>query len=164
QARIRNVVGKASRTVTADELFDFTHGPTAGSFEPLLLGGRQRDASDLTRQREVDGARSELLRGLGQLFECFGHPEFLLREFRAVAEKTVGVFVEGGKAEPKVRSRAAPSEKRASLLEIEPRPFGGETNELFMGLTRGRRNRSLKKPVKHIPNKMLTAPVATTRA
>jgi len=52
---VRNVVGKASRTMAGNEVFDFTYRPPSGGFEPIPLGGRRRDASELAREREADG-------------------------------------------------------------------------------------------------------------
>jgi len=135
EARVRNVVGEASRTMTADELLDLTHGPPSGGFEPLLLGGGGRDASELSRVGKADGAGLEMASGFGQLFEGLGDAELLLSETRAVAEETLGVFVERRVAEAQMSSRAVRSKEPASLLEIETRALGGEADKLFMCLT-----------------------------
>jgi hypothetical protein len=71
----------------------------------------------------------------GQLFEGFGDAELFLGESRAVAEETLGVFVERGIPEAQVGSRAMGSEEPAPLLEIETRSLGGEADELFVSLT-----------------------------
>ena len=70
----------------ADELLDFAHGPPPGGFEPLLFGGRGRDASELASMREADAAGFEVARGFGQLFEGLGDAELFLCETGAVAE------------------------------------------------------------------------------
>src|SRR6185369_4583592 len=118
-----------------DEVLDLTHGPPAGGFEPLLLGGRGRDASELAREGEADGAGLEVARDFGEFFEGLGNTKLFLREAGAVAEEALGVFEERGVAEAQVGSCAVGSQKPASLLEIEPRALGGETDELFMRLT-----------------------------
>jgi len=135
QFGVRNVVGEASRTMAADELLDLTHGPPSGGFEPLLLGGGGRDASELSRVGKADGAGLEMASGFGQLFEGLGDAELLLSETRAVAEETLGVFVERRVAEAQMSSRAVRSKEPASLLEIETRALGGEADKLFMCLT-----------------------------
>src|SRR6185295_14233032 len=103
------------------ERLDFPHGPPPGGFEPLLLGGRGRDASQLAREREADGTALQVTRGFRQLFESLRNAELFLTEAGAVAEKTLGVFVERRVAEVQVGSRTVSSEEPASFLEIETR-------------------------------------------
>jgi hypothetical protein len=134
ETRIRNVVGEASRTMAADELLDFADGPAASGFKPLLLSGWQRDARELARVREADGASLQVSGGLGQLFERNGYSELFLREMRTVAEESLRVFVERGEPEPNVHAGALSVKKRDPFLEIEPRPLGGQTDELFVRL------------------------------
>ena len=84
--------------------------------------------------------RSELAKPLadellfGQLFEGFGDAELFLTEARAVAEKTLGVFVEGRVAEAHVGSRAVSAEEPSSFLEIETRALSGEADEVLVRL------------------------------
>jgi len=119
----------------ADELLDLTHGPAAGYSEPLLLGRRGRDASELARVGKADGAGLELVSGFGELFEGFGDAKLFLGEAWAVAKQALGVLVERGVAEAQVGSCAVRSEQPAPFLEVEPRSLGGETDELFIRLT-----------------------------
>ena len=135
EAGVRNVVGEASRTMAADEVLDLTHGPAAGGFEPLPLGGRGRNAGELAREGEADGAGLEVAGGFGELFKGFGDAELFLSEAGPVAEEPLGVFEEGGIPEAQVGSCAVGSQKPASLLEIETRALGSEADELFMRLT-----------------------------
>ena len=78
--------GRSSRKMTGDEVLDLTYGPSAGGFEPLLLGRRGRDASQLTREGEADGTGLEVASSFGELFEGFGDAELFLSEAGAVAE------------------------------------------------------------------------------
>jgi hypothetical protein len=135
EAGVRNIVGEASRAMAGDEMLDLTHGPPAGGLKPLLLGGRGRDASQLTREGEADGTGLEVASGFGELFEGFGNTKLLLRDAGAVAEEALGVFEEGGIPEAQVRPGAVGSEEPTSFLEVETRAFGGEADELFMRLT-----------------------------
>jgi hypothetical protein len=133
--RVRNVVGEASRTMSTHQLFDFSDGPPPGGFEPFLFGGRRRDTRELARMREADGTHLQVMGDFGELFERFGDAELVLGETRAVAEKTLRVFVEGRVAEAHVHSRAVGSQQPAPFLEVQSRSLGGETNELFVRLT-----------------------------
>ena len=135
EARVRKVVREASRAMAGDEVLDLTDGPPPRGFEPLLLGARGRDASELAREREADGAGLEVARDFGELFEGFGDTELFLGEAGAVAKEALGVFEEGGIPEAQVGSCAVGAEKPASLLEIETRALGGEADELFVCLT-----------------------------
>jgi hypothetical protein len=135
ELRVRNVVRKVSRPMPTDEVLDLTHGPSSGGPEPLLLGGRRRDASELAREREADGTGLEVAGDFGQLLERFGDAELFLGEPRAVAKESLGIFLKRRVTEAQMRSGAVRSDEPAPFLEIETRPLGGETNELFVCLT-----------------------------
>jgi hypothetical protein len=118
-----------------DEVLDLAHGPSPGCPEPLLLGGRYRDASELAREREADGSGLQVARDFGQLLERFGDAKLFLREPRAIAEQSLGVFLKRRVTEAQMRSGSVRSEQPTPLLEIEPRPLRSESNELFVCLT-----------------------------
>ena len=135
EAGVGNVVREASRTMARDEVLDLTHRPSPGDLKPLLLGGRGRNAGELAREGEADGAGLEVAGGFGELFKGFGDAELFLSEAGPVAEEPLGVFEEGGIPEAQVGSGAVGLEEPTSLLEIETRALGGEVDELFMCLT-----------------------------
>lgn len=56
--------------------------------------------------RKADGTGLKVAGGFGQHFEGFGDAELVLGEAGPVAEKSLGVLVEGREAELHVRSRA----------------------------------------------------------
>jgi len=119
----------------AHELFDFTHGLPAGSFEPFFLGGRRRDASELPSDREADGARFQITRDFGQFLEGSGDAKLFLRQAMAVTEEALCVFAERCEAETQVDSGAVSSEQPTPFLVIKTRPLRRKPNERFVSLT-----------------------------
>jgi len=79
--------------MAGDEVLDLTHGPPSGRFEPLPLGGRRRDASELAREGEVDGTALEVASGLGELFEGFGDASLFEIETRALGGESDELFM-----------------------------------------------------------------------